>query len=93
MDYQQIDILENKINMAVDLIMRLREENRQLKQDNHELQEKAEENDKALRLLQDEFQHLSAVHEEAENLQKHEDLLKAKVEAMLAKLEGIQLSA
>lgn len=92
MDYQQIDILEDKINMAVDLIVRLREENRQLTQQNLELREKAEESEKALKMLKDEFQHLTMVKEETENMKKREVLVKSKVEAMLSKLDAIQLS-
>ncbi|MBN1351954.1 cell division protein ZapB [candidate division KSB1 bacterium] len=92
MDYQQIDILEDRINQAVDLIARLKEENRHLKQQNSELRERAEESEKTLKMLQDEFQHLTNAQKETENFKEREALLKRKVEAMLSKLDTIQLS-
>jgi len=92
MDYQQIDILEDKINMAIELISRLRKENRQLEQQNSELLERAEKSETALKMLQEEFQHLTAIQNETESYQKREKVIKDKVEAMLSKLDSIQFS-
>jgi len=92
MDYQQIDILEDKINMAIELISRLRKENRQLEQQNSELLERAEKSETALKMLQEEFHHLTAIQNETESYQKREKVIKDKVEAMLSKLDSIQFS-
>lgn len=92
MDYQQLDILEDKINLAVELISRLREENQQLDQENSELRERVEKGENALKTLQEEFQHFTTMQQEAENYKKKEELIKEKVEAMLSKMESIQFS-
>jgi len=92
MDYQQIDILEDKINMAVELISRLKNENRELKKQNMEMKQLVEKNNEALQKLQADYDALLAKQEEANEYQAREAKVKDKVEGMLNKLNAIQLS-
>ena len=92
MDYQSLDILEEKINMAVELIARLREQNHRLKEENGHLRSRMEERELELKTIQEEFQHLSTIKQETQNYQEREKLIKGKVESMLSKLDAVQLT-
>lgn len=92
MDYQNIDILEDKINMAVELIARLKKENRELKQQNLEMKSQLEKDQETLQKLQAEYDALITQQSEIADFKTREAKVKDKVEGMLSKLNAIQLS-
>lgn len=92
MDYQHIDILEDKINLVVELLTRLKNENRELKQRNIDLQQKLDASEHAFNQLKTDYDTLQNNHEDYLQIKKREEKVQEKVEGMLQKLNAIQLS-
>lgn len=92
MDYQELDILEDRITKAVELINILRHENEELKQQNAELLTKAEENEGIIQKLREDYQNLNQLQEQTEQYREKEEKIKSKVEGMLSKLESLQFT-
>ena len=92
MDYQQIDILEDKINMAVELLARLKKENQDFKQRNADLQQKLEASEHAFEQMKADYDALLNNQEDVSLIKQREEKVREKVEGMLNKLNSIQLS-
>jgi len=92
MDYQQIEILEDKINLAVELIARLKNENRELKQRNAEIMQQLEASELAFKQMKADFENLQTRQEDYFQIKQREEKVREKVEGMLQKLNAIQLS-
>lgn len=92
MDYQQIEILEDKINLAVELIARLKNENRELKQRNAEIAQQLEASELAFKQMKVDFDNLQTRQEDYFQIKQREEKVREKVDGMLQKLNAIQLS-
>lgn len=90
MDFQKFEILEDKINNAVNLIAQLRRENKELAQKNSDLEQKLALSEQALKEFQTKFEALEAKQEDFLKYKTREAQLKEKIESMLLKLNSIE---
>lgn len=89
---EQLEILEAKINQALELIEKLRTENRELRHVNSELQSESESKDLIIQQLKEENQNLQHTKIESSIGKEKEEKIKNKVEHMLNRLEELQLN-
>ncbi|MCI0496015.1 hypothetical protein L0Z72_13505 [candidate division KSB1 bacterium] len=91
MDYQLVDILDDKINKIIKLIELLRSENQELKLINQKLIEQLKTREQAQKELQVKFDELAARQDEFIQAKAREVQIRERVENMLEKLELLQL--
>lgn len=91
MDYQLVDILDDKINKIIKLIELLRSENQELKLINQKLIEQLKTREQAQKELQVKFDELAGRQEEFIQAKAREVQIRERVENMLEKLELLQL--
>lgn len=91
MNLPQLDILEAKILQSLEMIRRLRDENRELKELVASLQLQLEEKDRAISRLHRELTETQNAKFDNSYYQEREAHIRGKVEAMLAKLEALEL--
>ncbi|MCI0512926.1 cell division protein ZapB [candidate division KSB1 bacterium] len=90
MDFQKFEILEDKINNAVNLITQLRRENQEFAQKNSDLEQKLARSEQALKEFQTKFEAFEAKQEDFLKYKTREAQLKEKIESMLLKLNSIE---
>jgi FtsZ-binding cell division protein ZapB len=89
---EQLDILEAKINQALELIEKLRTENRELRHLISELRSESESKDLLIQQLKEENQNLQQMKIDSSMGKDKEEKIKDKVEHMLNRLEELQLN-
>lgn len=89
MEYNQLEVLEEKINKAIQLISELQAENSELKKYNMELITKAQENEKTIRRLQEEYKNLKDHQDQSEIYREKEEKIQKKIHEILDKLDKI----
>lgn len=92
MDYQQIDVLEDKINMAVELLAKLKSENQELKQRIADLLQKLDASEQAFQQMKADYEAIQNNQDDYIEIKQREERVREKVEGMLNKLNAIQLS-
>ncbi len=91
MDYQLVDILDDKINKILKLIEQLRSENQEVKSINQKLLEQLKTKEQAQKELQMKYEELAGRQEECIQMKAREAQIRERVENMLEKLELLQL--
>jgi len=90
MDDNQLDVLDEKINKAIEIINTLQAENNRLKEQNQELIDKLGQYDELLR----QFEHENKILKDATNqlnfTNDKQEVIKQKLETMLLKLDNLQ---
>ena len=88
MQLTQLEVLEEKINTAIQVIKKLQTENNELKTYNMELIKKVQEHENTIQKLHEEYQILK--DQQNSTLFNKEEEIKHKVEGILAKLDSLQ---
>ena len=88
--YNQLEILEGKINKTIQLIDKLQAENNELKRYNAELINKVQEQEKINQKLRKGYHKLKEQQNNSHFTLEKEEEIKQKVEGMLAKLDNLQ---
>jgi FtsZ-binding cell division protein ZapB len=89
MHLESFDQLEERVNKAVKLVGKLREENKELAATNQELQAKIQEYQNAYKKLQEEHQRLKQEEKKSKQTQDKQMEITTKVQQMLQKLDII----
>lgn len=89
---EQLEILEAKINQAVEMIDRLKNENQELQNGNRELRAESESKDLIIQQLKEENQNLQQMKIESSIDKEKEEKIKSKVDKMLSRLDELQLN-
>ncbi|MFQ6113262.1 MAG: cell division protein ZapB [bacterium] len=92
MDMNQLEILEAKINQAVELIEKLRSENQELRNLNRELRTESETKDLTIQQLKEENKNFQQMQAHSSLGRDKEEKIKSKVEQMLSRLDELQLN-
>jgi hypothetical protein len=91
MEYQLVDILDDKIDKIIKLIEQLRSENQELKLVNEKLTEHIKTGEQAQKELQMKYEELAGRQEECIQMKAREAQVRERVENMLEKLELLKL--
>ncbi|MFQ5823695.1 MAG: hypothetical protein ACE5JB_06540 [bacterium] len=92
MEMEQLEILETKINQAVELIGKLKKENQEMLNSNRELRTESESKDLIIQQLKEENKNLQQMHSKSSLGKEKEEKIKSKVEQMLSRLDDLQLN-
>ncbi|RMD89529.1 MAG: cell division protein ZapB [Calditrichaeota bacterium] len=92
MELEKLELLEEKINQAVQLIERLKMENKELKQLNDDLREENMAKDRMIQQLKEENQHLHQMQLENTLGTEKEEEIKSKIEQILNQLDELELN-
>ena len=90
MQLDQLEILEEKINTAIQVINKLQAENNELKKYNMELIKRVQEHETTIQKLHEEYQILKDQQNNTNFNNEKEEEIKHKVEGILAKLDTLQ---
>lgn len=90
MEIQQLDILEERITRAIDLIGQLKSENEELKGRVIEIEGESQSKQRLIEQLKEENQGLRLLHNEASLGKEKQEKIRSKVEQMLSKLDELQ---
>jgi chromosome segregation ATPase len=90
MDLQFFDVLEEKINRMVNLLDRMRTENRELRLRVQELQAAVEDKERTILNLKTEVDKSKTVQGEIDSYRKNQDRIRLKVENLLEKLKEFE---
>ncbi|MDZ7344143.1 MAG: hypothetical protein ONA90_06475 [candidate division KSB1 bacterium] len=91
MDLKPFDVLEEKISLTINLIKKLKQENRELHERIQSLQLESQDKDKQIAGLREELQRLKTNTQAFQQFAARETEIRGKIEKMLAKLEELQL--
>ena len=87
---EQLDTLEKRINLAIEVIEKLQVENRDLQKELTLLRSETELKDERILQLKKENQDLKLLQSETSLGKEKEEKIRSKVEQMLAKLDELQ---
>ncbi|MBN1154680.1 cell division protein ZapB [candidate division KSB1 bacterium] len=90
MDENQLDVLDDKINKAIEIINSLQAENNRLKDQNQELINKLGEYDELLKKLTHENEDLKTTAGQSNIKDNKQEIIKQKLETILLKLDNLQ---
>ncbi len=90
MENQILEALEEKINRVLSLVDKLKTENLELKQRNHQLQILIDEKERTIQTLRQESVQYRDAQNEIESYKEKQDRIKSKVEALLQKLKEFE---
>lgn len=90
MELEQLEVLERKINQAVQLIENLRNQNEILVKENGELRKELQTSSQRIQQLEEQVESLNQTAGESALNKEKEEKIKSKVENMLVKLEELQ---
>ena len=90
MEFQFLDVLEEKINRIVSRIESLKGENRELRMRIQELQAVLEEKERIVYTLKSEVDKTRGVQGEIDTYRKNQDRIRSKVETLLEKLKDFE---
>jgi len=90
MEFQFLDVLEEKINRIVSRIEALKGENRELRMRIQELQAVLEEKERIVYTLKSEVDKTRGVQGEIDTYRKNQDRIRSKVETLLEKLKDFE---
>lgn len=94
MDLEQLDVLETKVNQAIQCIENLKLENQELRRVNQELQSESQGKELLIQQLREEKSNLEKLQNQSSSIDKEkEERIKSKVELMLSKLDELQLNS
>jgi len=91
MDDNELEVLEERVSRAVELIHRLKSENQTLHLQNQELKVRLEEHERTIAELQAQSASLMELQAERDRYREREQLIRHKVESLLAKLDSLEL--
>ncbi|MDZ7373637.1 MAG: hypothetical protein ONB23_06655 [candidate division KSB1 bacterium] len=91
MEQQPIDALEEKIARLIELVNRLKLENRELRMQNAELLAKLEEDERIIETLRQEQGNAAQHEQELQRLRARDEEVKQRIQELLRKLEQIPL--
>ena len=90
MDFQQLDVLENKIELTVRLMGQLRKENAVLRDEANQAKEESQSKEMLIQQLQEENKSLALVQNETILGKEKEEEIRSRVEQMLSKLDELE---
>ncbi len=90
MELEQLEILERKINQAVNFIEKLKLENQTLKDEVVELRSQSKSKDEIINQLKEENHNLKLMQSEASLGKEKEEQIRSRVEQMLSKLDELE---
>ena len=91
MEFQQLEVLEEKNEKLLELVNRLKNENRELRMQNAELLAKLEENERTIEALKEQYQGVAQHQEEVERLKAREQEVRQRIQELLEKLDRIPI--
>lgn len=90
MEMAQLEILEGKINQAVNLIDQLKSENQRLINENNEIRSESQSRELMIQQLKEDNENLKQTQAQSSMSPENEQKIKDKVEQMLKKLDQLQ---
>jgi len=87
MEYQAIQILENKIDQLLTQLNELKENNRQLKATNAELMNRLQEKERFIQSTKEDADRVQTMKQEINNYRENQDKIRLKVEGLIDKLK------
>lgn len=90
MELEQLEILERKINQAVNFIEKMKLENQTLKDEVVELRSQSKSKDEIINQLKEENHNLKLMQSEASLGKEKEEQIRSRVEQMLSKLDELE---